>query len=191
MNNNIPSESLSHQIGEVLQQAVEAIFFATSDPLSFETLSQVMKDIYDVPLPWIQKAFDSYKQSLDSTNRGIEMIEVGGGFLLRTRPHLQPLIQRLHLGRTREKLSSTQMETLACIAFRQPITKPEIEAIRGVDTTAAIHNLLERKLIEPAGRKNVLGRPVMYQTTPFFLKHFGLKNIDQIRTQSANGSSVS
>lgn len=169
-------------ISEQVQQAIEALLFAASDPLSPETISLIIRDTYDIPESWIKRALETYKKELEKSCRGIELAEIAGGFLLRTKAHLKPLIDRMALGRTKEKLSSAQLETLACIAFRQPITKPEIEAIRGVDSSASINNLLERKLIEVAGRKEVLGRPLMYQTTTHFLKHFGLKDLSQLHS---------
>ena len=180
MDTNLP---LSEQIAEVVGQAIEALLFASSEPITRTTLVQIIKDLYDVPEQWIERAFEKYAEETQKNTRGIELVEIAGGYVLRTKPHLKPLIDRMRLGRTKEKLSAAQLETLACIAFRQPITRQEIEAIRGVDSSASVSNLLERKLIEPAGRKEVLGRPVMYQTTPFFLKHFGLKDLGALQTQ--------
>lgn len=168
------------QFASVLQQAIEAILFASSEPLPFQTISSAIKDLYDVPEMWIERGFHKYKEELEQQSRGIELVEIAGGFILRTKATLKPLIDRIRLGKTREKLSEAQLETLACIAFRQPITKPEIEAIRGVDSTNCIQNLLERKLIESAGKKEVLGRPLMYQTTISFLHHFGLKDLEEL-----------
>jgi len=169
-------------ISDQVQQAIEALFFAASEPLPFSTLCHIIKDTYDLPESWIDQAFHKYREELQKSHRGIELVEIAGGFILRTKAPLKPLIDRMCLGKTKEKLSESQLETLACIAFRQPITKQEIEAIRGVDASASMNNLLERKLIEVAGRKEVLGRPIMYQTTQHFLKHFGLKDIKQLLT---------
>lgn len=168
-------------ISEQVQQAFDALFFAASEPVSFPALCSIIKDTYDIPEHWIERSFQKYKEAMQKNYRGIELVEIAGGFIVRTKAHMKPLIDRMHLGKTKEKLSESQLETLACIAFRQPITKQEIEAIRGVDPTASISNLLERKLIEVAGRKEVLGRPLMYQTTTVFLKHFGLNDLAQLK----------
>jgi segregation and condensation protein B len=176
-----PDNPISDHIAEAVQQAIEAILFASSEPMAFPSLSTIIKETYDVPEKWIEIAFQKYREELQKSSRGIELAEIAGGFILRTKAHMKPLIDRMCLGKTKEKLSSAQLETLACIAFRQPITKQEIEAIRGVDSSASMSNLLERKLIETAGRKEVLGRPHMYQTTQHFLKHFGLKDLHQLR----------
>lgn len=169
-------------ISEQVQQAFEALFFAASEPIPFSSLSRMIKETYDIPDHWIERSFQKYQEEMQKTHRGIELVELAGGFIIRTKAHMKPLIDRLYLGKTKEKLSESQLETLACIAFRQPITKQEIEALRGVDPSASISNLLERKLIEVAGRKEVLGRPLMYQTTADFLKHFGLNDLAQLQS---------
>ena len=107
-------------------------------------------------------------------------MEVGGGFRLVTRPEVAPWLVRLARARTRSRLSRPALETLAIIAYRQPVSRPEVDAMRGVNSDAVLDNLLERRLIRIAGRKEAPGRPFLYETTREFLVAFGLRDLGDL-----------
>jgi segregation and condensation protein B len=109
--------------------------------------------------------------------RGVQIVEIAGGFQVTTRPDCAPWIKRLEKAKAAAKLSRSSMETLAIIAYKQPLVRSEIEQIRGVDTAGVLHTLLHRKMIRIVGRKDNPGRPIMYGTTKQFLQAFGLKDL--------------
>jgi segregation and condensation protein B len=119
----------------------------------------------------------SLKEEYDSQARGFQIVEVAGGFQIATRPQFAPYILKLNRHKRKNPLSIPALETLAIIAYKQPITRAEIEAIRGVDSSGVLHNLLELGLIKIAGRKEVVGHPPLYGTTEEFLKVFGLRQL--------------
>src|SRR5215813_2273179 len=120
------------------------------------------------------------KQDLDQEGRGVRLVQVPGGYRLMTKPDYAPWIKKLEKAKTMQKLSRSALESLAIIAYRQPLVRSEIEQIRGVETSGVLRTLLERKLVRIVGRKEVPGRPIMYGTTKFFLEHFGLQDLTQL-----------
>jgi segregation and condensation protein B len=112
--------------------------------------------------------------------RGLSIVEVGGGYRMVTRPELAPWLVRLARARTRVRLSRPALESLAIIAYKQPVSKPELDAVRGVSSDAVLDNLLERRLIRVAGRKEAPGRPFLYETTREFLVAFGLRDVGDL-----------
>ncbi|MPN64529.1 Segregation and condensation protein B [bioreactor metagenome] len=118
-------------------------------------------------------------QEMTGENRGVTIIEVAGGYQMCTKPELMPIVEKL-AGVQETRLSSAAMETLSIVAFRQPITKQEIENIRGVKVDKVLVTLLDRGLINEVGRKEALGRPILYGTTNDFLKCFGLKSLQDL-----------
>ncbi|MGE5485228.1 MAG: SMC-Scp complex subunit ScpB [Ignavibacteriales bacterium] len=155
--------------------AVEALLFISDSPVAVDRLSAVI----GVDAAAVSKALDTLGERYSRDDSGIEIQGVAGGFRLVTRPHVSEFVERF----TRVKpagLSQAALETLAIVAYRQPVTRAEIDMIRGVKSESAISTLLERNLIKEAGRKPVLGRPMLYATTREFLKHFGLGSIDDL-----------
>src|SRR5204862_6624278 len=112
--------------------------------------------------------------------RGLSIVEVGGGFRMVTRPELAPWLVRLARARSRVRLSRPALETLAIIAYKQPVSKPELDAVRGVNSDAVLENLLERRLIRITGRKDAPGRPYLFETTREFLVAFGLRDLGEL-----------
>lgn len=152
---------------------IEAIIFASDKPISKEKIAKYLEVEIEVVSEIIEFLMEYYK---GNEMRGIEIAEVGDGLFFRTKLKFAPDLKKMVLGKEAE-LSKSLMETLSIIAFKQPITRAEIEHLRGVDSSNAVRSLLERKLIKIVGRKDVPGRPHVYGTTKEFLIAFGLKNL--------------
>lgn len=161
-----------------LQAVLESLFFATDEPLTLERLAEVIPERTPEDLKEILSEWQS--QLASDENRGLQLIEVAGGFLLATKPGSAEFLDKLLDRRKKRTLSQASLETLAVIAYREPITRAEIEAIRGVNVDSIIHTLLQRRLIKISGRKEVPGHPFLYRTTKHFLHHFGLRNLKEL-----------
>ncbi len=157
-----------------LKRALEAILFAAEGPLSLERLARSFPEFPRAALRAALRELVAEYQG-----RGIEIREVAGGFRFQTAPDLAEFVVRIRQANP-IRLSRAALETLAIIAYRQPITRAEIEDIRGVDSSAPLKMLLERKLIKIVGRKEVLGRPLLYGTTDYFLEVFELRNLSDL-----------
>jgi segregation and condensation protein B len=161
-----------------LKSLFESLFFATDEPLSIERLAEVIPE--ETP-ETIKAAFEEWRTGVsDDQDRGLQVVEVAGGFLLATKQQNAEYVDRMLERRKKRTLSQAALETLAVIAYREPITRAEIEAIRGVNVDSMIHALLQRRLIKIAGRKEVPGHPFLYRTTKHFLHHFGLRSIKEL-----------
>jgi segregation and condensation protein B len=166
-------------VGEVdaqLKAIVEALVFASPDPLTLKALGKVLEG--ETPES-LALAIDSLKQDYAGEG-GLQLVEVAGGFQIVTRPDLHEWVRRLFHERTTQKLSVAALETLAVIAYKQPITAAEIAEIRGVNTSGVLGTLIDRKLVKIVGRKQVVGRPFMYATTREFLNRFGLRDLNDL-----------
>ncbi len=130
----------------------------------------------------VRRLLEELAQEYVQANRGIRIVEVAEGFQFVTEPELAPFVTRLTRRVRSVRLSKPSLETLAIIAYRQPLTRVEIEQVRGVDTSGVLDTLLRLDLIQVTGRKETVGRPLLYQTTREFLDHFGLKNLDDLPT---------
>ena len=162
--------------GGDLPGALEALFVATGEVLDLGKL-QELTGIHEGPL---RQALEKLQERLVAP-RGIRLIEVGGGWRMATAPEYATLVAKLVTTLRTGRLTPAQIETLAIIAYRQPVTIPEINELRGVTSGAnQVKSLLERELILPAGRKSVVGRPMTYATTQKFLLHFGLKSLQDL-----------
>jgi len=160
---------------EEVKAAAEAILFTRAEAVPLEELVEIL-DVGLLDLkPIMQELLLQYNQE----KRGIQIVEVNGAYLMCTRPEFASLLAGLRPP-VRKRLSTAALETLAIIAYQQPITRAEIEAIRGVKIDRIITMLLERNLIEEAGHKAVPGKPILYQTTPEFLKVFGLASLEDL-----------
>lgn len=155
--------------------ALEALLFASSDPLTVQALARLIEvDVVDT-LELLKELASDYQQR----NGGLKLVEAADTWQMCTRPEYASYIERLYR-RSGTGLSRAGIETLAIIAYRQPITKSELELIRGVKVDSPINTLLERNLIEEKGRREGPGRPVLYGTTLDFLKYFGLKDLNEL-----------
>jgi segregation and condensation protein B len=160
-----------------LKAILEALIFASPDPL---TPKQIYKLLDNEPKEDIQAALKALQQDYERPG-GLQMVEVAGGLQIATRPDLHEWVRRLFNERTTQKLTVQALETLAVIAYRQPVTALEITEIRGTTSSSGVLNtLLERHLIKIVGRKQVVGRPFMYSTTREFLIRFGLNDISDL-----------
>jgi segregation and condensation protein B len=160
------------------QAIVEALLFVTKEPLSLAKLQEILADADPAT---IEETIRALALRLEADQRGLIVQEVAGGYRLATRPDLAPWVMKLQEVKP-ARLSRAALETLAIIAYRQPITRPEIEAIRGVSVDGVMRTLLERELIRMMGRKADAGRPMLYGTTQLFLEHFGLKGLGDLPT---------
>lgn len=160
-----------------LKGMLEALFFVCHEPLSLERLVSVLGDISKTEL---RQALQDLTEDYDREGRGLQVVERAGGFQIVTRPDYAPWIKRLDKAKAVPKLSRSALETLAIVAYRQPLVRAEIEEIRRVETAGVLRTLLERKLIRIVGRKDVPGRPILYGTTKDFLKQFGLRDLSEL-----------
>lgn len=161
-----------------LKPLIEALIFASDEPLTLERLLGVLEGETRED---VRGALKELVLEYGAVKRGIYMDEVAGGFQLRTLPEYAPWIKRLFkIGM--QRMSKASLETLAIIAYKQPVTRAELESIRGVDSAGVLATLLERRLIRIAGRKDEPGRPIVYGTTREFLETFSLKDLTQLPT---------
>jgi segregation and condensation protein B len=159
-----------------LKAILEALMFASPEPL---TPRAIYKLLASEPKEDIQAAIAQLKRDYERPG-GLQLVEVAGGYQIVTRPDLHEWVRRLFHERTTQKLSVQALETLAVIAYKQPITAVEITEVRGVNTSGVLNTLLERHLIKIVGRKQVVGRPFMYATTKEFLIRFGLNDLNDL-----------
>jgi segregation and condensation protein B len=160
-----------------LAAVIEALLFVSPEPLTVERLASVLTE---VAKHRVGQVLNEMRAGYEREQRGLQLVEVGGGWQLVTRPEHGTWIKRLEKSKASSKLSRSALESLAIIAYKQPIVRGEIEHIRGVETSGVLRTLLERKLVRIVGRKEVPGRPIMYGTTKFFLQHFGLKDLTEL-----------
>ncbi|HEY3382366.1 MAG TPA: SMC-Scp complex subunit ScpB [Vicinamibacterales bacterium] len=175
-----PGESDQPYVGKAsdeLKAVIEALVYASPDPLTPKTLFKVLES---EPKEDVQASLDALRVDYEQGRGGLHLVEVAGGFQIVTRPELSEWVRRLFHERKSSKLSVAALETLAVIAYKQPITAPEITEIRGVNTSGVVATLLERRLTKIAGRKQVVGRPFLYATTREFLIRFGLKDLNDL-----------
>ena len=175
-NETLNEEPKATVVAAEVKAVVEALIFASPDPM---TPKMLFKMLAEEPKEDVLAAIEALKA--DYENRpGLQMVEVAGGYQIVTRPDLHEWVRRLFHERSSSKLTVQGLETLAVIAYKQPITALEITEIRGVNTSGVLSTLLERHLIKIVGRKNVVGRPFLYATTKEFLIRFGLKDLHDL-----------
>ena len=161
---------------EQLQRAIEAILFAAGERIDLARLSQVL----ETDPSEIEAAADVLADQLAFQRRGIRIIKLDKGYQMVSSGEMADYVTRALETRKPPKLSSSQLETLTIIAYYQPATKAMVEQIRGVDSAYSVAALLNKKLIEEAGRLNVPGRPIQYKTTPDFLRTFGISSLEEL-----------
>lgn len=160
-----------------LKAVLESLLFVSAEPIPLERL---MVALGTVSKSELRHALQSLREDFDREGRGLQMVELAGGYQIVTRAEHAPWIKRLAKAKASPKLSRSAMESLAIIAYKQPIVRAEIEQIRGVEVSGVLRTLLERKLIRMVGRKDVPGRPIMYGSTKLFLQQFGLSDLSQL-----------
>jgi segregation and condensation protein B len=162
-----------------LAKLLEAALFASGHPVATSDLRNMVADD-EASAEDVAAALDEIKRHYDDDGHGVELIEVAGGWQILTRPEFTEVIERAQLAARPQRLSAAALETLAIIAYRQPIGRAEIEEIRGVGAGQMLKSLHERELIEVVGRGEGMGRPLLYGTTPAFLEHFALRHLGEL-----------
>jgi segregation and condensation protein B len=160
-----------------LKAILEAVLFVSSEPVPVARLMSILGKISKAE---VVQVLTMLAHDLDQDGRGIQLVQVAGGYRLVTKQEYGPWLKRMDKAKAAQKLSRSALESLAIIAYKQPLVRSEIEEIRGVETSGVLRTLLERKLVRIVGRKEVPGRPIMYGTTKFFLEHFGLQDLSQL-----------
>lgn len=162
------------------EMIVEAMIFAWDEPVAARKLAAAA----EITEKEVEQAIESLNRIYEQSRRAFRIQKIAGGYQFRTigelGPYVQGLVKQVWAGR----LSLASLETLAIIAYRQPISRPEIEKVRGVNVSGVLKTLLEKKLITVTGRAQVLGRPLLYGTTPQFLRHFGLDSLENLPRES-------
>lgn len=160
-----------------LAKLLEAALFASPRPIATDELAALDTDASPAA---VQSALDELREHYDVDGHGVELVEVGGGWQVLTRPEYTEAIERAQMAVRPQKLSPAALETLAIIAYRQPIGRADVGEIRGVDVGAVIKGLHERGLIDVVGRAESLGRPLLYGTTTLFLEQFALRHLGEL-----------
>ena len=155
---------------------LEALLFSSPRPIPEEEIADALEATREA----VSEALEALVQKADEPSRGIRLELVAGGWRYVTRPEFDSMLRKHHEVTERSRLSLAALETLSIIAYRQPITLPEIQEIRGVNSAGVVNTLFEKKLITTAGRKPVVGSPFLYRTTPEFLVRFGLKELEEL-----------
>ena len=155
---------------------IEALIFASSEPVTAQQISNII----GINEHTVKQLIVDLITEFHDSKRGIQICEVANGYQFGTHPECAPYLEKLQKVARQTSLSQAAIETLAIIAYKQPITKAEIETLRGVRIESALTTLVEKSLIEESGRKDVPGRPILYGTTANFLKHFGLTDLSEL-----------
>jgi segregation and condensation protein B len=172
------SDAFPHSLKNASERAavIEALIFVADEPLSVKAIADVLKEDRSV----IDEAVNQLAEEFNGRNSGLQLREVAGGWQFATRAEYHEHVRAFLKSRPSAKLSLASLETLAVIAYRQPVTVPEILEIRGVQSPSAIKTLLDKRLIVAKGRKEAVGRPMMYGTSKEFLIQFGLKDLSEL-----------
>jgi len=169
---------------DFLKNHVEALIFCSTQPIKDLEIQSCLAEMFDaeVPLEDISRAIEELQQRYATEEFSIEINKVGGGYLFYTKPAYQASIGILLKQQSKKRLSNSSMETLSIIAYKQPITKSEIEKIRGVNCDYTIQKLLEKELIEIRGKSEAVGRPLIYGTSKNFMEYFGINDLKDLPT---------
>lgn len=159
---------------ETIRPVIEALLFAVDRPLSISRITELLDG---APQGVVRDVIDQICADYNSNDRPLTLRQVAGGYQFYTRPQYAPWLKKLYKSKTSNRLSPAALETLAIVAYKQPITRAEIEAIRGVSVSGLLTTLLERRLIKIGGRDDTIGKPLLYRTTNEFLTYFGLADI--------------
>ena len=163
-----------------LKDVIESLVFVSLEPLNLEKIKNICTEFSNTE---IEQAIQELLESYASNDRGIQIIQAAGGFLFSTKSEYDQWIRRLLSLEKKGKLSHAALETLATVAYHQPVTLAEISALRGVDASHSLKSLLQKNLVKITGRKKGPGRPLIYRTTDKFLTYFGLNNIKDLPSE--------
>ncbi len=154
----------------------EALLFAREEPLPVETMARIM----EMTVEEVKDVLKHLEEDMGRAERGLRLYRTEGGYRIGTAPDMALYVEKLFTKEVTGPLTGAALETMAIIAYKQPVTRLEVEAIRGVNSDGVIDGLLKRKLIKVAGRRDTLGRPLLFGTTGDFLKYFGLKDLSEL-----------
>lgn len=160
-----------------IKRIVEALIFASDSPINESHIKNIIEEL---SISQIQKIVEELNAEYEEQQNAFQIARIGGGFQFVTRPQFSKYIKKYYKGRSKSRLSRAGLESLSIIAFKQPISRPEIDAIRGVNSDGVVRTLLERNLIYISGRSENLGRPLLYSTSSEFLKYFGINDISEL-----------
>lgn len=158
---------------------IEALIFASEKSISAEEIQQVLAELSEeeqISIAAINALIEQIRQKYLDLNLAIELVQLNGGYQFLTRKEFYPVINQLQIQRSRKKLSQAALETLSIIAYKQPVTKLEIEQIRGVNCDYTVQKLLEKELISIAGKSETVGKPLLYATSGLFMDYFGINS---------------
>jgi segregation and condensation protein B len=167
------------------KQILESLLFASDAPIGLATLVEVMAG---PDAGEIRAILDEMAREFEESGRGVTLVEIAGGFQLLSRRECAPWIERMLRSRRKVRLSRAGLETLAIVAYKEPITKTEVDGIRGVDSSGSLHTLLERNLVLIAGRSKAVGRPLLYATSRDFLEYMGINDLADLPELKELGS---
>jgi segregation and condensation protein B len=159
------------------KSVIEALLLASEKPLPLEKIREVLDNL---PVQEASRLIEELKSEYEQGNRGIRIVEIAGGFQMITAPGFAPFLKKFFKSRSVDRLSKPALETLAIIAYKQPLTKSEIELLRDVNVDGVMKNLVDKNLVRISGRKKVPGNPYVYGTTRHFLEYFGLKSLKDL-----------
>jgi segregation and condensation protein B len=169
-----------------VKQLIEALLFAATEPLSLQKIRDIVEELQPIAPRVLRQVIEELKATCEA-ERGFQVDEIAEGFVLRTKQAFAPYIGRLQGKRRVDRFSGAAMEVLAIVAYRHPITRAEIDHIRGVDSSGTLHMLVDRELVESVGRKEAPGRPLIYGITKQFMQHFGLRSLKDLpKIQESN-----
>ena len=177
MTEQIPQES--NEQDRHVKGVVEALLFVNEKPVTFEQIQRVLGAMNAAE---IKQVIQSLSEEFEQRQSGIKIVEIAGGYQMLSNPAYVSYIRDFYKTKHKEKLSKPALETLAIVAYKQPVTRTEVELIRGVNSDGVIAHLLTKELVKPVGRKDVPGRPFLYGTTRQFLEYFGLKSLEDLPT---------
>ena len=160
-----------------IKAVVEAILFVSDAP---QPLNRLVEVLGGVPQSKVKEALRELSEEFVNAGRGIQLDEIAGGHQISTKPEVKPYLDRFFQVRKSMRMSGAALETLSIVAYRQPITRAEVAAIRGVNCDGVFQSLLDKKIIKIAGRKEVVGHPFLYRTTSTFLEYFGLRDLSDL-----------
>jgi segregation and condensation protein B len=159
---------------------IEALIFVSQDPVTVDKIRGVLED---APAEDVQAAVDELIQNYEEQNRGIRIVQTGGGYIFSTRPDCDSWVRKFLQIERKNRLSMAALETLCTVAYHQPVTHAEIAALRGVDSAHSLKTLLDKKLVKIIGRKKAPGNPLIYRTSDKFLLYFGLNSIEELPSE--------
>jgi len=159
------------------KSAIESLIFIANKPITLEELRKIFEDMGPAD---IQRAVDEIRRGYEERMSGVRIVEIAGGYMMVTTPENAGVIKAFYKFKNTERLTGPSLETLAIVAYKQPVTRVDIESIRGVNVDGVLRSLVEKNLVRVVGRKEVVGRPFVYGTTRFFLDYFGLKSLAEL-----------